>query len=159
MWLLFMHKQLTIGQLARVAGVPISTLRYYERAGLLRPIGRSKGNYRLYEEEALERLKIIRAAHAMGFALSDVAALLNHLHSTSASCRKVQALIADRLLEVESRMADLQHIQAVLKATFDRCRQTERQGHCGIIETITESRPQSSSEFHGIRLQKPEHPS
>jgi MerR family mercuric resistance operon transcriptional regulator len=154
-----MNKQLTIGQLARVAGVPSSTLRYYERIGLLRPTGRTEGNYRLYEEEALERLKFIRAAHAMGFALSDVAVLLNHLHSTSASCRKVQALIAERLLEVESRMADLQHIQAVLKATFDRCRQTEQKGRCEIIDTITESRPQSPVEFHGSRPRKPRLPS
>jgi DNA-binding transcriptional MerR regulator len=143
-WICNMHNQFTIGQLARVAGVPSSTLRYYERIGLLRPTGRSEGNYRLYGEEALERLQLIRAAHAMGFALSAVAVLLNHRHSTSASCREVQALIEERLLEVESRMADLKHIQAVLQATFQRCRHTEQRGRCGILDTITVSRPQSS---------------
>ena len=56
----------TIGQLARAAGLPTSTLRYYERAGLLEPTGRSEGNYRLYGEEALERLRFIRAAQATG---------------------------------------------------------------------------------------------
>ena len=76
----------TIGQLARAAGVPTSTVRYYERIGLVRPAGRTAGNYRVYGEEALECLRFIRAAQATGFALEDISALLNCRRDNTAVC-------------------------------------------------------------------------
>ena len=56
----------TIGQLAKEGGVPTSTVRYYERIGLLHPNDRTGGNYRVYSDTALERLRFIRAAQATG---------------------------------------------------------------------------------------------
>lgn len=67
-----MNMTYTIGQLARAVGVPTSTVRYYERIGLLQPDGRTAGNYRLYGKEALECLRFIRAAQATGFTLEDI---------------------------------------------------------------------------------------
>src|SRR5262249_42122032 len=82
----------TIGQLARATGVPTSTVRYYERMGLLRPSGRTSGNYRVYGEEALERVRFIRAAQATGFTREDITALLNLRDGTTAGCQAVQTL-------------------------------------------------------------------
>ena len=96
----------TIGQLAAAAGVPTSTLRYYERSGLLRPSARSASNYRLYSNEDLEKLRFIRAAQASGFRLEDVTKLLR-----PASCGKVQGLIGERLDEVGQRMKELRRVQ------------------------------------------------
>ncbi len=79
---------LTIGELARVAGVPTSTVRYYEREGILKPRGRSRSNYRLYAEEDVQRLRFIRAAQATGFTLQNVTQLLRPAH-----CHRVQDLI------------------------------------------------------------------
>ena len=62
----------TIGELAKAARVPTSTVRYYEREGILRPAGRSSSNYRLYAKEDIERLRFIRGAQATGFTLRDV---------------------------------------------------------------------------------------
>ena len=67
-----MPTQFTISQLAKAADVPTSTLRYYERVGLVIPETRSHSNYRLYGDESLEKLKFIRAAQAVGFTLEDV---------------------------------------------------------------------------------------
>lgn len=67
---------LSIGELARRAGVPASTVRHYERRGLLQPGGRTGGNYRLYGPAELARLRFIRAARASGFRLADVGELL-----------------------------------------------------------------------------------
>ena len=101
---------MTIGQLASSAEVPISTVRYYERARLLKASGRSASNYRLYSEEDAQRLRFIRAAQATGFSLDDVKALLR-----PAPCRRVQSLIEHRLEHVEARMRELRHVQRVLK--------------------------------------------
>jgi MerR family mercuric resistance operon transcriptional regulator len=131
-----METTYTIGQLARAAGVPTSTVRYYERIGLLQPAGRTAGNYRLYGKAALERLHFIRAAQATGFALEDIIALLNFQSDDAVVCHEVQVIIEDRLADLEKRMADLRHVQRVLKATLARCRETEWQGRCHIIDRL-----------------------
>jgi DNA-binding transcriptional MerR regulator len=131
-----MKRTYTIGQLARAAGVPTSTVRYYERIGLLQPAGRTAGNYRVYGEDALERLHFIRVAQATGFALDDIIALLDFGRDDAAVCLEVQVLIEERLSGLEKRMADLRHVQRVLKATLARCRETEWQGRCQIIDRL-----------------------
>src|SRR5499426_4690638 len=93
----------TISQLARAAGVPVSTLRYYERVGLLAPTGRARNNYRFYTQDALQIVRFIRAAQATGFTLDDVRALLTLWHGHTALCQEVEPLIAKRLEEVTQR--------------------------------------------------------
>lgn len=129
----------TIGQLARSVGVPSSTVRYYERIGLLHPRERTAGNYRLYGAEALERLRFIRAAQATGFTLEAITALLQLRDGMAHVCQDVQALIEERLADLEQRMADLQHVQRVLQATLTMCRDTQGSGRCHILDTLTAS--------------------
>lgn len=132
-----METAYTIGQLARVTGIPSSTVRYYERIRLLRPEGRTAGNYRLYGEEALERLRFIRASQATGFTLEDITVLLQLRDGTSGICEDVQVLIEERLSDIERRMADLWHVRRVLKATLEKCREVQWSGRCQIIDTLT----------------------
>jgi MerR family mercuric resistance operon transcriptional regulator len=126
----------TIGQLARAAGVPTSTVRYYERSRLLHPDGRTDGNYRVYGPTALERLSFIRAAQAIGLTLEDIATLLDFRDGRTAPCRKVQALIEERLSEMKRRLEQLRHVEAVLRSSLRMCRRTERSGRCEVIENL-----------------------
>jgi MerR family mercuric resistance operon transcriptional regulator len=132
-----MELHYTIGQLARAAGVPTSTVRYYERIGLLQPAGRTVGNYRLYGQEALERLHFIRAAQATGFALEDITTLLQLQDNTASVCQHVQVRIAERLSDLERRIAALRQVQQVLQTTLKRCRETQQRGRCQLIDTLT----------------------
>jgi DNA-binding transcriptional MerR regulator len=61
-----------ISELARAAGVGISTVRFYERRGLVTPTTRTNGDYRHHDHEALRRLKFVRRAQRLGFTLSEV---------------------------------------------------------------------------------------
>ncbi len=61
-----------IGQLAKAAGVAATTVRFYERKGLILPVGRTLSNYRWYDDRSLARLRLIRQAHAGGFSLGDI---------------------------------------------------------------------------------------
>lgn len=131
-----MRQHLTIGELAKAAGVPTSTVRYYERVGLLEPAGRTEGNYRAYGEDALERLQFIRAAQATGFTLHDIASLLPLHSGTRSSCKAVQGLIRERLAEVRKRMADLRRVERVLRSAFGECQTSERTGHCETLEKL-----------------------
>ncbi|NNL67180.1 MAG: MerR family transcriptional regulator [Myxococcales bacterium] len=127
-----MQPGFTIGELARAAEVPTSTVRYYEREGLLKPSGRSAANYRLYAQEDLERLRFIRAAQATGFTLGDVKALLR-----PAPCGRVQGLIEDRLAEVSERMAELRRVKRVLERSLDACREHAPTGRCKVVEDLS----------------------
>ena len=125
-----------IGQLATAADVPTSTLRYYERVGILRPGNRSAGNYRLYDEGDLERVRFIRAAQATGFTLDDVKVLLELRVASGARCEDIQVLMEDRLSGVKNRMKDLRHVERVLKSFLTKCRESNRQGHCAVIDEL-----------------------
>lgn len=134
-----MARQFTISQVAKAANLPTTTVRYYERVGLVEPEERSAGNYRLYSEEALRKLKFIRSAQAIGFTLDDVKSLLSIPRNTAASCREVQSLIEERLTEVTERLKDLRHVQRVLRSSLEKCKETERSDCCHVIETLRET--------------------
>ncbi len=127
-----MAETLKIGELAKAAGVPSSTVRYYERQGLLHPSSRSASNYRLYSGSDLERLRFIRAAQATGFTLEDVIQLLR-----PAACGNVQALIEERLGRVGERMKELRHLQRVLRASLAECREHQESGRCKVVDELT----------------------
>ncbi len=126
----------TIGQLAREADVPTSTVRYYERRGLLRPESRSRGNYRQYGEEALDRLRFVRSAQAAGFTLSDITALLSYQDDDAAPCKEVQDLIAARLDLVAEQIKHLKVVDRMLREWMKVCREAERAGRCGVLEGL-----------------------
>src|SRR5437016_870017 len=69
-------KSLTIGQLAREAGINLETVRYYERRGLLLKPPRTASGYRIFPEEATKRLRFIRRAQELGFSLEEIRELL-----------------------------------------------------------------------------------
>src|SRR5262245_51935882 len=102
-----MDPDMTITRLARRAGVPVTTVRYYERARLLLPAARGASGYRLYGKEALERLAFIRSAQAAGFALGDVGDLLRLRESVGGKrCQlEVRALLERRLADTERRLS------------------------------------------------------
>src|SRR5579884_1255956 len=68
---------LSISEVATRSGTPVSTLRYYERIGLVRPEGRGANNYRHYDPSVVERLAFIAEAKSLGLSLADVAGLVD----------------------------------------------------------------------------------
>jgi DNA-binding transcriptional MerR regulator len=130
-------RDFTIGELARTAEIPTMTVRYYERIGLLVPDDRSQGNYRLYSEASLERLKFIRAAQATGFTLDDVKRLLGGRTARAPSCREVQSLIEERLSQIDDRLRDLRHVQRVLKSSLKTCKRADQRGCCHVLHALS----------------------
>jgi MerR family mercuric resistance operon transcriptional regulator len=94
----------------------------------------------------MERLRFIRAAQANGFALEDIADLLNFRDGATTHCKQVQALIKDRLVDLRKRMEQMRDVDAVLRSSLKMCRQFERTGRCQIIESLKEASTSSSPE-------------
>ena len=131
-----MNQQYTIGHLARAAGVPTTTLRYYERAGLIRPTTRAENQYRLYSEHTLQSIRFIRAAQAAGFTLKDVRTLLALHAGDMALCKDVQPLIVKRLAEVSQRLKDMRHIQRLLQSFLATCHAQDQEALCHVVDTL-----------------------
>lgn len=127
----------TIGGLARAAGVPVSTVRYYERRGLLTPDEWSRSRYRLYHEAALKRLRFIKAAQASGFSLEDVTALLDLRDQTGKPGPVVRAMIEARLADVRERRASLGQVQAALERALAECRRAGSGKKCPVIDGLS----------------------
>ncbi len=113
----------TIGQVARAAGVNVETVRFYHRKGLLPLPGRAYGAVRRYGDESLARLRFIRRAQRLGFALDEVSALLQL--NDGRSCSAARELAERKLAVVEDRLKDLFALRKQLASLVRRCR-TER---------------------------------
>jgi MerR family mercuric resistance operon transcriptional regulator len=112
---------LTIGQLAKAANVPISTVRFYERRGLIRPDSRTRSNYRTFTPQTLERLRFIRAAQSSGFSLRDVREMLGLTHFDEPPCEEVGRLIENRLSDVRQRVKELRRVEKMLTKALQSC--------------------------------------
>lgn len=110
-----------ISQLAERSGVPATTLRYYESAGLL-AADRTPSGYRVYEEPALERLAFIRAAKQVGLPLDEIRELLQVWHH--GACvdvrQRMRPMMSARLDDVTARIADLQRFAESLQSALSR---------------------------------------
>ena len=116
-----MTTRLRSGQVAEAAGVNLQTLRYYERRGLLAEPERSLGGHRLYSEQAVTIVRIIKASQRLGFTLDDVAELLEtgrHRHGRRPDAG-LHAKASTKLAEIEQRIADLQVIADTLRIALD----------------------------------------
>lgn len=133
------QRLMTIGQVARAAGVAATTLRYYEREGILTPTVRNGAGYRLYDAQAVERLQFLRSAQAVGFTLEDIRALSQLDEHDPKSCKTgVQRLLEQRLAEVETKMKELKRVRAALGRALDRCRGSN--GECAVLKELRPKR-------------------
>ena len=128
-----------IGQLAKRAGVPIDTVRYYERNQLLAPAGRLESGYRRYGEAQLKRLRFIRRAKALGFSLAEIRELL--ALSEGRSVAKVKRAAEARLADVEQRLAELERIRDALRTLVSACPGHGRAEACPILNALNEESP------------------
>ena len=106
------------GEVAAAAGVNRETLRYYERRGLLDQPDRSPGGHRLYDEQAVTTLRVIKAAQRLGFSLDEVADLVQ-VGRRRGRDDGLQVRAREKLVEVDQRLADLTTIRGNLVAAID----------------------------------------
>ena len=138
---------MTIGQLAKAVGVNLQTVRYYERRGLVVPMHRKESGYRIYGEEALQRLRFIRNAQQLGFTLKEIAELLSLRVSSTARCGTVQVKALTKLEQVQHKVRELQRLARALQELVQSCRVGETTDHCPILNSLEHERSAS----HGNR--------
>ncbi|MFQ5716940.1 MAG: MerR family transcriptional regulator [Nitrospinales bacterium] len=128
---------MTISKVAKKAGVGVETVRFYERKGLVQqPPKPSGGGYRIYPEEAVERIRFIRQAQELGFSLREIEELLSLRTDPATHCADVRERAQAKLDEVRRKVAQLNRIQAALEQLIAACPGRGALQLCSIIEAI-----------------------
>jgi MerR family mercuric resistance operon transcriptional regulator len=128
--------RLTIGQVAKEAGVHKEPIRYYQGLGLVPEPRRAAGAVRRYGDAAIARLKFIKRAQQLGFTLEEVGKLL--LLEDGQSCSETRKLAEYKLDLIKERITDLNRMRRMLERLVAQCREGRRPTACPIIGTLTE---------------------
>jgi len=125
-----------IGEVAERSGVPAKTIRFWEDLHLLPAPARTSAGYRDYDAAIVERLAFIRHAQAAGLSLEHIRQVLDIRDEGQPPCVHVAGLIARRLAEVETRLAELARARDQLAALAARAAAQDPadcRGYCSII--------------------------
>lgn len=126
-----------IGGLASASATPVETIRYYEREGILPKPDRTLGNYRVYEENHLERLQFVRYCRGLDMSLDEVRVLLRLKDSPNDNCGEVNLLLDEHIGHVSRRIRELRVLEKQLKEIRQTCGQTRSIEQCGILSELS----------------------
>ncbi len=125
---------LTIGMLARSAGVNVETVRFYQRRRLMPEPRKPAGSIRRYSEADLARVRFIKAAQRLGFSLDDIGELLDLEDGTH--CREARSIAEQKLQDVRAKLTHLQSIEAALTQLVVRCGSARGSVQCPLISAL-----------------------
>src|SRR5690349_20958006 len=129
-------RPLTIGQVARQAGVGVETVRFYERRGLLEEPARRESGYRQYREDVVARLRFIKRAKVLGFSLKEIKELLALRVDPTISCREVNQQAEAKIADIEGKMASLLRMKKALVKLTAVCRGQGPTSECPILDAL-----------------------
>ena len=127
-----------IGELAQRTGVPIDTVRYYERQGLLPEPERQPSGYRRYQSADVLRLRFVRRAKALGFTLEEIRELLALSSHREDDMGSLKAVAEQKLAGVEAKLAELTRIRDGLRTLIKACPGHGAFGACPILHALNE---------------------
>lgn len=131
-------RTISIGKLAKAAGVGVETVRFYERKGLLDAPARKDSGYRQYDDEAVERLRFIRRAQQVGFTLKEIHDLLNLRDSPDARRADVRDRATGKVADIDTKVRDLLAIRESLVNLLASCEGDGPASGCPIIAALAD---------------------
>jgi len=129
-------KSLTIGRLAKEAGVNLETVRFYERRGLLPRPPRSSSGYRLFPADAARRLRFIRRAQELGFSLNEIGELLSLRVSRRTTSAAIRARAETKIADIQEKIGSLESMKKTLQKLTRVCDGCAPLSDCPILESL-----------------------
>ena len=123
--------ELTISKLAERVGMTPDALRYYERAGLLPKPERTASGYRLYDDDIADRLRFIKGAQRLGLRLREISELLDVLDRGLCPCGHTEALLRQRVHEIDEEIVRLRDLKRQLGRLVERFPADACEGEAG----------------------------
>jgi len=137
---------ISIGQVARRAGVGVETIRFYEREGLLEEPARGISGYRQYSEQVVQRIHFIKGAQQLGFSLKEITELLLLRVDAQTSCDEVKQRTEAKIAEVERKLVELQRMRQALLQVHSLCVGQGPTGRCPMLEALDQQEPLDQAE-------------
>jgi DNA-binding transcriptional MerR regulator len=151
-----MAEAVHIGNAAKLAGVSVDTIRFYQRLGVIKTGSRSIGGYRIFNGEQIRDLKFVRNARELGFSLDEIKELLAAQQKHHA-CSAAQSMLSRKLADVRAKIKSLTRLEAELKAALRNCnRELRIQGevkhddYCPLLDKLG----RMNGENHGTTARK-----
>ena len=137
-------ERLFAGDVARLLGVGVQTLHFYEREGLIPEVPRTPPGYRTYPPTIVDRVRFIRQSHALGLPLAQVKEILSLADCGGSPCGRVQDALEAKLAEVDRRLSELRRFRRDLVSLVERAKTdySNRPGArvCAIVENAEPTR-------------------
>ncbi|WCK52982.1 Hg(II)-responsive transcriptional regulator [Aneurinibacillus sp. Ricciae_BoGa-3] len=128
--------QFRIGQLAKKSRVNKETIRYYERIGIIPEPARTDSGYRMYSEQAVDRLHFIKGTQELGFTLNEIDKLLGVLENDEAKCSDMKDFAIQKLEHIHRKIQDLKRVEKMLISLKQTCSKNKDIYECPIIEAL-----------------------
>jgi MerR family mercuric resistance operon transcriptional regulator len=129
-------KPLTIGQVARSAGVGVETVRFYERRGLIEEPARRESGYRQYPEDVVARLRFVKRAKELGFSLKEIKELLDLRVDPTTTCAEVKRQAEAKIGDIEERIRTLKRMKKALVKLTAVCSGRGPTTECPILDAL-----------------------
>ena len=130
------NERRTIGGVAKLSGVGVETIRYYEREGIIEQPKKSMGSFREYPEDVVHRVRFIKRAQELGFSLDEISELLSLRAKGRGTCSTVKGKADEKLIQIEEKIADLKRIQLALLKVKDSCERQAPGEKCPVLENF-----------------------
>jgi Cd(II)/Pb(II)-responsive transcriptional regulator len=122
-----------IGEVCGHASIPVETIRYYEKIGLLLKPNRDASGYRVYRNAHLNRLLFIKRCRNLDMTQDEIRELIRLSENPEADCHEVDALLARHLSHVRDRLNELANLETALQQLQQACSKTGTVEQCGIM--------------------------
>ncbi len=116
-----MGDKLTIGRVAELSGLPVDTIRFYEKKGLLQPPPRNPSGYRVYPPEAVEVIRFIKRSRDLQFSLQEVANLIQLFYHEPDASGEIKRITEQKIHEVNTRLQELVTVKDQLEQFTSHC--------------------------------------
>ena len=127
------------GELAKLSGCNIETIRYYEKIGILHAPGRTPAGHRVYSKDDQSRLRFILRTRELGFSIEEIRNLLSMVDANDYTCGDIHALTINHLKSISQKISDLKLLEDSLLAISNECEKGDAP-ECPIIEALVSNK-------------------
>lgn len=123
-------------ELIKKTNVSRETIRYYEKRGLICPVGKTEGGFKLYDEQAVNKIKFIKKIQKLTFTLSDIEEFFKLMNESGDPCVELMRMLDEKMSSLEKQRSDLKKMQKALKVY---CSHHDHEGtKCPIIRDFAD---------------------
>ena len=127
-----------IGEIASLTACSVQTIRFYEKEGLVKSLRRSEGNFRLYNEAAVEQLNFVRHCRSLDLSLPEIRQLIDLRSSPDSRCAEVNQMIDRHIVQVDKRIQELDVLMRQLVELRSHCASDRTVEQCGILNDLSD---------------------